>query len=117
MDAGSETFDLFGFTDYKGKACSGKWIVKRRTAKDRFRRALKRVGDWCREHRHDKVRKQQRVLGQTLCGQVGYFGITGNLRRSHASWTSRRGCGEQVRRRRAGPRFAGGAHQNVHLRA
>jgi RNA-directed DNA polymerase len=77
-NAGPGTFDLLGFTHYWGKARSGKWIVKRRTAKDRFRRALKRVGDWCREHRHDEVRKQQQVLGQKLRGHFGYFGITGN---------------------------------------
>src|SRR6185503_10493510 len=78
-DAGPGTFDLLGFTHYWGKARSGKWIVKRRTAKDRFRRALKRVGDWCREHRHDEVRKQQQELGQKVRGHFGYFGITGNF--------------------------------------
>jgi RNA-directed DNA polymerase len=77
-DVGPGSFDLLGFTHYWGKARSGKWIVKRRTAKDRFRRALKRVGDWCREHRHDEVREQQRALGQKLRGHFGYFGITGN---------------------------------------
>jgi retron-type reverse transcriptase len=33
---GSRTFDLLGFTHFWGKARSGKWVVKRRTAKDRF---------------------------------------------------------------------------------
>jgi hypothetical protein len=31
------SFDLLGFTHYWGKTPSGKWIVKRKTAKDRFR--------------------------------------------------------------------------------
>jgi RNA-directed DNA polymerase len=75
---GPGTFDLLGFTHYWGKARSGKWVVKRRTAKDRFRRALKRVAAWCREHRHDRVRKQQEALGQKLRGHFGYFGIRGN---------------------------------------
>ena len=78
-DAGPGTFDLLGFTHHWGKARSGKWIVKRRTAKDRFRRALKRVGDWCREHRHDDVRTQQQGLAQKVRGHFGYFGITGNF--------------------------------------
>jgi group II intron reverse transcriptase/maturase len=73
------TFDLLGFTHYWGKARSGKWVVKQRTAKDRFRRALKRVADWCREHRHDDVRAQQAALGHKLRGHFGYFGITGNF--------------------------------------
>ena len=75
---GPGTFDLLGFTHYWGKARSGKWVVKRRTAKDRFRRALKRVADWCRTHRHDDVRAQQKALGQKLRGHYGYFGIIGN---------------------------------------
>jgi hypothetical protein len=76
---GRGTFDLLGFTHYWGKARSGKWVVKQRTAKDRFRRALKRVAAWCREHRHDDVRKQQEALGWKLRGHFGYFGIRGNF--------------------------------------
>lgn len=79
-DAGPGTFDLLGFTHHWGKARSGKWIVKRRTAKDRFRRALKRVAEWCREHRHDEVRAQQQALGQKLRGHFQYYGITGNFK-------------------------------------
>lgn len=77
--AGPGTFDMLGFTHHWGKARSGKWIVKRRTAKDRFRRALKRVAEWCRKHRHDEVRAQQEALGKKLRGHYGYFGITGNF--------------------------------------
>jgi RNA-directed DNA polymerase len=75
---GPGTFDLLGFTHYWGKARSGKWVVKQRTAKDRFRRALKRVAEWCREHRHDDVRAQQEALAQRLRGHYGYYGIGGN---------------------------------------
>jgi group II intron reverse transcriptase/maturase len=77
---GPGTFDLLGFTHHWGKARSGKWVVKQRTAKDRFRRALKRVADWCREHRHDDIRAQQEALARKLRGHYGYFGITGNSR-------------------------------------
>jgi group II intron reverse transcriptase/maturase len=75
---GPGTFDLLGFTHYWGKARSGKWVVKRRTAKDRIRRALKRVAEWCRKHRHDEVRAQQQALAQKLRGHYGYYGIIGN---------------------------------------
>ncbi len=77
---GPGTFDLLGFTHHWGMARSGKWVVKQRTAKDRFRRALKRVAEWCREHRHDDVRAQQQALGQKLRGHYGYYGIVGNSR-------------------------------------
>ena len=72
------TFDLLGFTHFWGMSRAGKWIVKRRTAGDRLRRALLRIAAWCREHRHDDVRAQQRTLGSKLRGHYGYYGITGN---------------------------------------
>jgi hypothetical protein len=68
------TFDLLGFTHYWGVSRAGKWIVKRKTAKDRFRRAVQRIMIWCREHRHDAVRVQWKALAQTrvspLCGHL-----------------------------------------------
>jgi group II intron reverse transcriptase/maturase len=73
------TFDLLGFTHFWGKSRTGKWLVRRSTAKDRFRRALKRVAGWCREHRHDDLRAQQQTLAQKLRGHFGYYGITGNF--------------------------------------
>ena len=75
---GPETFDLLGFTHYWSRSRKGKWVVKQRTAKDRFRRALKRVVDWCRGHRHDEVREQHKNLCRKLLGHYEYFGITGN---------------------------------------
>jgi group II intron reverse transcriptase/maturase len=77
--SGPGSFDLLGFTHYWGESRSGKWIVKRKTAKDRFRRALARVGQWCREHRHDAIRVQQQALAQKLRGHYGYYGIIGNF--------------------------------------
>lgn len=75
---GPTTFDLLGFTHHWGLSRKGKWIVKRRTAKDRLSRALRRVAEWCRVHRHDPVRAQQRKLGQKLRGHYAYYGITPN---------------------------------------
>ena len=72
------TFDLLGFTHYWGMSRKGKWVVKRRTAKNRFGRALKRVSKWCRTHRHEPIRWQWERLTQKLRGHFGYFGITGN---------------------------------------
>jgi RNA-directed DNA polymerase len=77
---GPATFDLLGFTHFWGKSLLGKWVVKRSTAKDRFRSALKRVADWCRKHRHDDLHGQQYALASRLRGHYGYFGITGNSR-------------------------------------
>jgi RNA-directed DNA polymerase len=75
---GGRTFNLLGFTHFWGKSRNRKWLVKRKTASDRFRRALKRVAQWCREHRHDAIRTQWQALVRKLRGHFGYFGITGN---------------------------------------
>ena len=74
------TFDLLGFTHFWGVARSGKWIVKRKTAKSRFRNALTRVAQWCRTHRHDPLETQWRTLSSKLRGHFGYYGITGKFR-------------------------------------
>jgi group II intron reverse transcriptase/maturase len=74
------TFDLLGFTHYWAKSRKGYWVVKQKTARDRFRRALRRVADWCQHYRHAAVREQWVALKQKLVGHYGYFGITGNYR-------------------------------------
>jgi RNA-directed DNA polymerase len=74
------TFDLLGFTHYWAKSRKGYWVVKQKTAADRFRRALKRIADWCRRYRHEPVRDQWIALKRKLLGHFGYFGITGNFR-------------------------------------
>jgi RNA-directed DNA polymerase len=81
-DAGSwpGTFDLLGFTHYWAMSHKGYWVVKQKTAADRFRRTLKRIADWSRRYRHEPVREQWTALRQKLLGHFGYFGITGNFR-------------------------------------
>ena len=80
------TFDLLGFTHYWARSRKGYWVVKQKTAKDRLRRALKRVVDWCRRHRHQPVREQWAGLKRKLLGHFGYFGITGNYPALHNFW-------------------------------
>ena len=75
---GGGTFDLLGFTHFWGMSRKGKWIVIRKTARDRFGRAIRRVTEWCRRNRHSPVRKQWERLKQMLRGHFGYFGIIGN---------------------------------------
>ena len=77
---GPATFDFLGFTHHWGTSLRGKWLVKQRTGKDRFSRALHRVREWCRAHRHDPIRAQQQALAQKLRGHYGYFGVSSNIR-------------------------------------
>lgn len=74
------TFDLLGFTHHWALSLRGKWVVKRRTAKDRLSRSLRRFREWCREHRHDPLEAQQRAIERRLNGHYAYFGITSNFR-------------------------------------
>jgi len=80
-DAGSGpgSFDFLGFTHHWARSRAGHWVVKRRTAKDRLRRALRRMHDHCRTHRHDPVQVQQQAINQKLRGHYAYFGVTANL--------------------------------------
>jgi group II intron reverse transcriptase/maturase len=72
------TFNFLGFTHYWGKTRQGGWMMKVRTAKDRMKRALKRVNDWCRRNRHLPVGDQSRELGRKISGHCQYYGLTGN---------------------------------------
>ena len=76
----SDTFDFLGFTHYWGRSRRGGWSVCRKTAKDRFKRALKSIALWCRENRHLPVNEQQQGLVLKLGGHYQYYGITGNGR-------------------------------------
>jgi RNA-directed DNA polymerase len=78
--SGPGTFDFLGFTHYWAYSRKGNWVIKQKTAKDRFSRAVKRIGEWCQEHRHQPVGEQQRELALKLRGHYGYYGITGNSR-------------------------------------
>ena len=71
-------FDLLGFTHYWSLSRKGNWVIKRKTAKGRFKRALKAMATWCRRAMHLPMTTQHRTLSQKLKGHNGYYGITGN---------------------------------------
>jgi len=74
------SFELLGFTHFWGRSRKGRWVVRRKTGKDRFTRALREIGRWCRAHRHRRVAVQQAALRRKLQGHYAYYGITGNAR-------------------------------------
>lgn len=94
------TFDLLGFTHHWDRSLKGFWVLKRRTAESRLTRAVKKIAEWCRRHRHDAVAEQHHSLSQKLKGHDAYYGITGNwvaLKRFHEAaaeswrkWLNRR---------------------------
>ena len=97
-------FDLLGFTHYWARSRTGRWVVKRKTSKSRFRRGLKALSEWCRLNRHRDLEDQHRTLSQKLVGHFAYYGITGNSSalnrfRVAATWIWKRWLS---RRRRGG---------------
>lgn len=78
--SGTASFDLLGFTHFWGKSRKGAWVVKKKTAKDRFSRTLKRISEWCRANRHLPIKQQHAALVRKLRGHDAYFGVTGNAR-------------------------------------
>jgi group II intron reverse transcriptase/maturase len=97
---GPDSFDLLGFTHFWGRSGKGAWVVKRKTGKNRFSRAVRAVAEWCRRNRHQPLREQHRALASKLRGHFGYYGITGNssalgsflfvVRRLWHKWLGRR---------------------------
>ena len=98
---GPRTFDFLGFTHYWGRSRRGGWVVKRKTAKGRLKRALDALAAWCRENLHLPIGDQHQKLTQKLEGHYGYYGIIGNYaslqkflgaaRGIWKRWLSRRG--------------------------
>jgi group II intron reverse transcriptase/maturase len=74
------TFALLGFTHYWGRSQKGAWIVRTRTSKDRLRRSLLKIAQWCRRNRHLPIREQHAALSRKVRGHYAYFGVTGNFR-------------------------------------
>jgi RNA-directed DNA polymerase len=74
------TFDFLGFTHYWGRSRRGAWVVKRKTAKSRLKRALHALSEWSRKNLHLPIKEQCQKLTEKLRGHFGYYGITGNSR-------------------------------------
>ncbi|MGD0663222.1 MAG: group II intron reverse transcriptase/maturase [Syntrophorhabdales bacterium] len=77
-DGGNGTFDFLGFTHYWAKTRQGFWVIKRKTAKKRLRRAMKSIWEWCRNHRHDRLSEQHSMLCLKLRGHYRYYGVRAN---------------------------------------
>jgi hypothetical protein len=49
-----------------------------KTRRARLLRAEKRIYQWCRDHRHWRVKDQHAALCKRIQGHFNYFGIRGN---------------------------------------
>jgi RNA-directed DNA polymerase len=95
------SFDFLGFTHFWSRSKKGNWVVKRKAARGRFRRAVGEIAAWCRRNLHRPIREQHRALQQKLRGHYQYYGVAGNgrglwlflerLQEVWQKWLSRRG--------------------------
>jgi group II intron reverse transcriptase/maturase len=96
----ARSFDFLGFTHHWARTRRGGWVIRLRTASDRFTRALKRLSTWFRRYRHEPVRWQHQKLISKLRGHGDYYGVSGNYealrrfreaaRRAWRRWLDRR---------------------------
>jgi group II intron reverse transcriptase/maturase len=75
------SFDFLGFTHFWSQSKTGYWVVKRKTAGSRFRRAVRTISLWCRLNRHLPIGEQYQALCRKLRGHFQYYGgVIGNGR-------------------------------------
>ncbi|AMJ41413.1 group II intron reverse transcriptase/maturase [Anaerotignum propionicum] len=74
-----ETFTFLGFTHYCSKGRNGKFRVKRRTSRKKFRKKCKEINQLLKgELRFLPVKEIIKKLNQILVGYYHYYGITDN---------------------------------------
>jgi hypothetical protein len=101
-----ETFGFLGFTYICARSRNGKFTVHVKTIAKRFRRGMVAIAEWCKQHRHDPVSEQQKVLNAKLRGHYHYYGRPTNyrslwqfyqkVRRTWRTWLSRRTRGKTL---------------------
>lgn len=79
-DTENGTFTFLGFTHFWAKTRQGYWVIKRKTAKKRLKRAMKSLWQWCRDHRHENLMEQYKTLCLKLQGHYQYYGIRSNFK-------------------------------------
>ncbi len=72
------SFNFLGFTHYWANSRKGNAVIKRKTEKSRFARALKKIAEWCKDNKHVPLGDQCKILNLKLKGHYNYYGVTGN---------------------------------------
>lgn len=71
-----DTFDFLGFTHYCSISHQGKFRVKRRTSRKKFRQSVQRMKEWIKENRMLPAKVLMALLKRKLIGYYHYYGIT-----------------------------------------
>ena len=75
-----ETFDFLGFTFISGKSRNGKFLIHRKSRRDRVRAKLNEIKEELRRRMHGPVREQAEWLKQVVAGFFQYHAVPTNGR-------------------------------------
>jgi len=73
-----ETFKFLGFVLICGKSRRGRFLVKRKTRRDRMRATLREIGEELRRRRHQPIPETGKWLAQVVSGYFGYHAVPTN---------------------------------------
>ena len=75
-----EMFNFLGFAFLCGKSRKGRFLVLRKTRRDRMRAKLKEVKEQLRQRRHQPIPEQGKWLRQVVTGHFAYYAVPTNGR-------------------------------------
>ncbi|MGI9288989.1 MAG: group II intron reverse transcriptase/maturase [Pseudomonadales bacterium] len=73
-----ETFDFLGFKHICGRTREGKFLLRRKTRRDRMRAKLRSLKEELMRRRHHSIPEQGRWLGQVVRGYFAYHAVPTN---------------------------------------
>lgn len=73
-----ETFDFLGFTHYCSKSKEGKFRVKRKTSKKKFKQKLQEFKQWIKLNRNKKIKELMPTIKKKLIGHYNYYSVRDN---------------------------------------
>jgi group II intron reverse transcriptase/maturase len=73
-----ESFNFLGFTHICAKTGTGKFLIVRRTMRERMRRKLHEVKDELQQRRHQPIPKQGEWLRSVVRGHLAYYAVPTN---------------------------------------
>jgi RNA-directed DNA polymerase len=73
-----ETFNFLGFTFICGKSRRGKFLIKRKTRRDRMRAKLRMIKDELRRRMHQPIPQQGQWLRRVIAGYYNYHAVPTN---------------------------------------
>lgn len=75
-----ETFDFLGFTHICSVTRKGRFLLKRKTRRDRLRMKLKEIKEELRRRMHQPIPTQGKWLRQVVAGHFTYYAVPTNSR-------------------------------------